>query len=97
MVTFDQFIEKVDSVYEKNNELYVDKLRYGQTLMNVLHDVWRDKYYEITNTEYDCFYKDDTVRYTVGKLEKEWKNIKYQKVSFWYVLAWRVFCEHSRI
>ena len=37
------------------------KLRRGQALMLVLHDLRPDLYHEITGTKWDCFYKDSVV------------------------------------
>lgn len=68
-MTFEEFVSKVDSTYADHKEL-----RYGQSLMNVLFEVWPDKYMEITGTDDDCFYDDATVSLTLDKLEKEWKE-----------------------
>lgn len=68
MLNFEQFLNLVDKKYTENEF----ELRYGQTIMNVLHIVWLDKYKEITNTDIDCFYDDGTVRFTLEKLEKDW-------------------------
>lgn len=72
MITFDQFIEKVNSIYEKNKHDYLNSLRYGQTLMNVLHDCYKEKYKEIENTDLDCFYRDDIVEKTISQLKQNW-------------------------
>ncbi|MFM7791831.1 MAG: hypothetical protein ACKO90_28250, partial [Microcystis panniformis] len=48
--------------------------RYGQTLMNVLYDVWPKKYIEIKDSDYNCFYDNTLVQATLFKLEKEWNN-----------------------
>lgn len=45
----------------------------GQTVMNVLYEVWPEKYQEIEGSDFDCFYDYDTVQSTLNKLEKEWK------------------------
>lgn len=66
---FEEFVSKVDSMYSDHKEL-----RYGQSLMNVLFEVWPDKYREVTGTDDDCFYDDATVRLTLDRLEKEWKE-----------------------
>jgi hypothetical protein len=73
LLTFDQFLNLVDKVYYENEF----KLRYGQTIMNVLYQVWPEKYKEISGGDYDCFYDDGTARSTLDYLEKEWddKNI----------------------
>jgi hypothetical protein len=64
---FEEFVSKVDSMYTCQKEL-----RYGQSLMNVLFEMWPDKYREITGTDDDCFYDDATVKLTLDKLKKEW-------------------------
>lgn len=72
MITFDEFIKKVDELYETNKTNYVYSLRYGQALMNVLYDAWKEKYQEIAHTKLDCFYRDDIVDQTVSKLRQDW-------------------------
>lgn len=67
---FEDFVSKVDLTYATHKE----HLRYGQTLMNVLWNVWADKYREITGTDHDCFYDDAVVRLTMEKLEREWNE-----------------------
>ena len=47
-------------------------LRYGQVLMHTLYNHDRNKYKEITGTEYDCFFDNKIVSKTLDKLEKEW-------------------------
>lgn len=69
-MTFDNFLKLVDSLYL--SEKAQNKLRYGQTIMNVLYSIWPEKYKEITNTDYDCFYDNATVKLTLQKLEKDW-------------------------
>lgn len=68
MINFSQFLDIVNEKYNGNEF----ELRYGQTIMNVLNYVWPDKYKEITNTSYDCFYNDGIVDKTLTKLHKEW-------------------------
>lgn len=68
MISFDQFLKKVDTVYLDHSFEW----RYGQTIMNVLADVWPDKYTKLVATEDDCFYDDRIVEPTLAKLEKEW-------------------------
>lgn len=73
MITFEEFINNVNAIY---SEKELD-LRYGQVVMNVLHQVWPDKYKEISHTEYDCFYEDGwsyATSQTLEKLRKEWKE-----------------------
>lgn len=73
-MTFQEFLNKVDNTFHGYS--YKDQIRYGQTIMNVLHDVWPEKYNEITGTEFDCFYTNSLVKLTLDKLEKEWYNIQ---------------------
>lgn len=68
MISFSDFLRKVDTVYLDHSFEW----RYGQTVMNVLADVWPDKYRELVATENDCFYDDRMVELTLSKLEKEW-------------------------
>lgn len=68
MISFDEFLRKVDIVYLDHSFEW----RYGQTVMNVLADVWPDKYTELVATDNDCFYDDRMVESTLDKLEKEW-------------------------
>lgn len=70
MITFNEFLQKVDETFASNQGK--NKWRYGQTVINVLYDVWKEKCKEITNTPFDCFYKDSVVKSTLDKLEKEW-------------------------
>ena len=70
-MTFDQFLEFVDKVYYENEF----EVRYGQTIMNVLHKVWPEKYAEISKSDLDCFYDDGTIKLTLEKLEKDWVNL----------------------
>lgn len=69
-MTFDQFLNRIDKVYYENEF----ELRHGQTIMNVLHQVWPEKYKEISGGEYDCFYDDGTVRFTLDYLERVWND-----------------------
>lgn len=66
---FDEFLTKVDSYHNDNKSL-----RYGQTIINVLYEVWPEKYKELIGTDHDCFYDDSTARFTLDKLEKEWND-----------------------
>jgi hypothetical protein len=70
MLSFEQFLNRVDKVYYENEF----ELRYGQTIMNVLYQVWPEKYKEISNGDYDCFYDDRTVKSTLDYLEKVWND-----------------------
>lgn len=68
MITFNGFLKKVDDTYMNHSFEW----RYGQTVMNVLLDVWPDKYKELVATQKDCFYDDRAVQSTLYKLEQEW-------------------------
>jgi hypothetical protein len=66
---FEEFLKKVDLEFSKITN---KKIRFGQTVMNQLYNLWPEKYREITGSDYDCFYDDSIVRFTLEKLEKEW-------------------------
>jgi hypothetical protein len=70
MMSFKQFVDYVDRTYHEHSF----DLRYGQTVMNVLYKTWPEKYNEITNTDYDCFYDDGTVAMLLDKLNREWPS-----------------------
>ena len=42
--------------------------------MNVLWDVWPEKYNEIKDSDINCFYSNRTVAMVINKLEKEWET-----------------------
>lgn len=65
---FDEFLQKVDQMYNVNYPY----LRYGQSIMNVLHEYFPEKYKEISQTDSDCFYKEEISKTTLEKLKKEW-------------------------
>jgi hypothetical protein len=69
-MTFEQFLQKVDKYYYDNEP----HQRYGQGVMNVLHDVYPDWRKRIVGTDLDCFYDDGIVRFTLEYLEKEWND-----------------------
>jgi hypothetical protein len=80
-MTFEEFLDKVQEDFYSNqharrNQRHPisesNQWRYGQALMNVLWQTNRDKYNEITGTEYDCFYLNSIVPKTVQKLKEEW-------------------------
>jgi len=71
MISFKEFVKKVDTTFSSYS--YKQQLRYGQTIMNVLYDVWPEKYNEITGGHFDCFYDTTIVKLTLSKLAKEWK------------------------
>lgn len=67
-MNFDQFLDSVDKFYYENEF----EFRYGQTVMNVLYRTWPEKYEELSGGDYDCFYDDGTVRFTLDRLQKDW-------------------------
>ena len=80
MITFNEFLNKVDDTFLKHQAAWsggkikaANQWRYGQTIMNVLWDVWPEKYQEIKCGDSDCFYDNSIVESTLDKLEKEWK------------------------
>jgi hypothetical protein len=69
-MTFEQFLNRVDKVYYENEF----ELRYGQTIMNVLYQIWPDQHKKIIRTDLDCFYDDGTTKSTLEYLEKVWND-----------------------
>lgn len=67
-ISFRDFLQLVDDTYNH----YSFQWRYGQTIMNTLHNVWPEKYKELVASEEDCFYDDGMVKLTLDRLEKEW-------------------------
>jgi len=67
-ISFKDFLQLADDTYNH----YSFELRYGQTIMNTLYNVWPEKYKELVASEEDCFYDDRMVKLTLDKLEKEW-------------------------
>lgn len=77
-MTFEEFKTKIDDTFMGNQPPKVsaaNRWRYGQTLMNVLWDVWPEKYNEIKDSDIDCFYSNRTVAMVINKLEKEWDEL----------------------
>ena len=72
-MNFQEFKDRVDSTFA-GYLLQSNRLRYGQTLMNVLYEVWPEKHKEIIGSDYDCFYDTFIVGHTLSKLEKEWQD-----------------------
>jgi hypothetical protein len=79
MITFEEFLKKVDDTFlshqaarSRGKIKAENQWRYGQTVMNVLHDVWHQKYLEISDSDLDCFYTNRNVEIVLNKLEKEW-------------------------
>jgi hypothetical protein len=67
-ISFNDFLKLVDDTYN----YYSFELRYGQTIMNTLYNVWPEKYNELIANKEDCFYDDGMVKSTLSKLGKEW-------------------------
>jgi len=65
-MTFEEFLKLVDQTYHSFN------WRYGQTVMNVLHAIDKNKYESLLATENDCYYDDSMTHTTLDKLKKEW-------------------------
>jgi hypothetical protein len=79
MITFNEFLDKVDDTFldhqaaRSNGKIKAEnQWRYGQTVMNVLWEVWPEKYQEIKGGDCDCFYQNSVVESALNKLEKEW-------------------------
>ena len=51
-ISFKDFLQLVDDTYNH----YSFELRYGQTIMNTMYNVWPEKYKELVASEEDCFY-----------------------------------------
>lgn len=68
-MNYNDFLSDVDATYFRHSFEW----RYGQTIMNILSNIWPEKYKEISGSQYDCFYDDGIVSLTLDKLKKEWK------------------------
>ena len=66
--SFEEFIDLVDKTYDD----YAFEFRYGQTVMNILSEVWPDKYRELIYNYLDCFYDDGIVASVLDHLKKNW-------------------------
>lgn len=67
-MTFAEFLIKVDQTFHTNHP----DIRYGQTIMNVLSEVWPEQYREISNSDNDCFYYNGNCEYVLNYLENIW-------------------------
>lgn len=67
-MTYSDFRNKIDHDLKKYG------LRYGQTVMNTLSEVWPDKHRELILTDLDCFYNDNKTDTTLSYLEKAWNH-----------------------
>jgi len=81
-MTHDQFVIHVFRLWDhgdSKNFAPAKKIRsYGQILMNELYNTWPEKYNQIKNTEYDCFYDDNVAGATMEMLKKKWENKQTQ-------------------
>ena len=71
-MTFEEFLLKVEETFV-NNQAAANQWRYGQTVMNVLWDIWPEKHNEIKDSDFNCFYTNRNVAMVLNKLEKEWR------------------------
>ena len=67
-MTYSDFRNKID------HDLKRYGLRYGQTVMNTLSEVWPDKHRELISTDLDCFYNENKTDTTLSYLEKVWNH-----------------------
>jgi len=67
-MNYSEFRNKVDYYLKQHG------LRYGQTIMNTLSEVWPDKHRELISTDLDCFYNDKKADTTLRYLEKAWNH-----------------------
>jgi hypothetical protein len=65
-MVYNDFIKLVDQTSNQFN------WRRGQSLMNVLHGVWPEKYQQITGTDRDCYYDDNKIKTTIELLIINW-------------------------
>jgi hypothetical protein len=70
-MTFEEFVQKVDVFYHVNQP----HMRYGQSIMNMLYQSRPDLYETIKGTDFDCFYDNSTVAFTLNHLETTWEKI----------------------
>lgn len=66
MMKYSEFTRLIESTSNYFN------WRYGQTLMNILHGIWPEKYAEITESEYDPYYHEDNVPKVLELLKENW-------------------------
>lgn len=67
-MTFEEFLQKVDCFYYDNQP----HIRYGQSIMNVLYNIYPDWHKRIIGTDLDCFYDNNTIKFTLEYLEQDW-------------------------
>ena len=67
-MNYSEFRNKVDHDLKKYG------LRYGQTVMNSLSEVWPEKSRQLASTDWDCFYNDNKTDILLNYLEKIWNH-----------------------
>jgi hypothetical protein len=67
-MNYSEFRNKVDHDLKKYG------LRYGQTVMNSLAEVWPEKSRQLISTDWDCFYNDNKADTLLNYLEKTWNH-----------------------
>lgn len=65
-MTYQDFIKLVDQTSSHFS------WRYGQSLMNVLHGVWPEKYQEIVESDLDPYYTEKNVSKILKLLQDNW-------------------------
>lgn len=68
--SFKEFEQKIGAI----NYKVVFGIRYGQSIMNTLNDIWKKEYDRISTTDLDCFYDDKIVKFTIEHLKQVWKD-----------------------
>ena len=92
-MNFEHFVCKVDSEFLLNRSAGI---RYGQTIMNVLGEVWPEKYEEIIATDFDCFYVDSMAQNTLVKLEADWASRTQTGRTMMSFFNWMFFGSPAR-
>lgn len=69
-MTFEEFMSRVDYTFQLNHP----NLRYGQTIMNVLFEVWPEEYTKIKDSDNNCFYYNGNCEYVLNYLENIWSE-----------------------
>lgn len=75
MTSYKEYLQTVDHTYNTFG------WRYGQTIMNVLHAIYPQKYNELVMTENDCYYDDNKVPNTLKLIEEWTTNATMQKTT----------------
>jgi hypothetical protein len=71
-MTYKLFLQLIHNRF--NSASNNSTIRHGQHVMNILSEVWPDKYRELTSTDLDCFYNDNKIDTTLSYLEKVWDH-----------------------